>query len=95
MTINSKLSKSDVHQLAYLCDVPEDKAGSALEVFRALEKEGKMSEGNYGILLQSLKDIFREDLAKMCQEMMAQQGTANCDCACVHAGACACTYVLL
>ena len=76
-------------------DVPEDKAGSALKVFRALEKEGKMSESNYGILLQSLKDIFREDLAKMCQEMMAQQGTANCDCACVHAGACACTYVLL
>jgi len=74
--ISHGLSKSDVHQLAYLWGVPEDKAGSALEVFRALEKEGKMSEDNYDILPQSLKDISRKDLAKMCQEMMAQQGTA-------------------
>ena len=89
--LSQRLSKSDVHQLAYLWGVPEDKAGSALEVFSALEKEGKMSEDNYGILPQSLKDISREDLAKMCQKMMAQQGTANCDCACVRR--CVCVYV--
>ena len=80
--ISQGLSRSDVQQLAYLHGVPEDKAGTALEVFSALEKEGKISENNYDLLLESLEDISRKDLLRIC--MAQKQGTYTANQLCVQ-----------
>lgn len=76
LKVSQALTIDETQQLAFLCEVPGEKPGSALDVFSALEKGGKLSERNYTILLKCLKDISRMDLHKMCEEMM--QGNTAC-----------------
>jgi len=75
LRVSQLLSKSDVDEILYLSEdfIPQsevEQISSGVDLFRCLERYGRLAPGKYDYLLACLKEVNRLDLAKNLTEFL-------------------------